>query len=146
MMTLWSSSMRGLGRFWSFVFAGLAAVGAVAAVPGCTAAVVAGAGAVTYAYVEGDAEGYLRRNPNEVEAAARSVLLQAGVREIDREVTEQGRVELDGETETGTNIRVVIKPKPEATFASVRVGLVGNNASSAALFKKLRAELGITNQ
>ena len=43
-----------------------------------------------------------------------------------------------------TNIRVVIKPKPEATFASVRVGLVGNNASSAALFKKLREELGIT--
>lgn len=136
--------MRRTGRFWSLVLAGCAAAAGPVVLPGCTAAVVAGAGAVTYAYVDGDAEGYLRRNPNEVEAAARSVLLQAGVREIDRSVTEQGRVELDGETETGTNISVVIKPKPEATYASVRVGLVGNNAASGALFKKLREELGVT--
>jgi 2-methylaconitate cis-trans-isomerase PrpF len=122
---------------------GLTAALVVSQMTGCVAAAVVGAGAVTYAYVEGDTEGYLRKTPDEVEQAARTVLTQAGVRTVDKRVSEQGRIELDGETETGTNIRVVIKPKPEATYASVRVGLVGNNAASGALFKKLREELGI---
>lgn len=130
-------------KVWSFAALILAAAVFTPQLGGCVAAAVVGAGAVTYAYVEGDTEGYLRRTPDEVEQAARSVLTQAGVRAVEKRVSEQGRIELDGETETGTNIRVVIKPKPEATYASVRVGLVGNNASSGVLFKKLREELGV---
>lgn len=135
--------MKRRWKIWRLMLPGLACSTCAVMVSGCVAAAVVGAGAVTYAYVEGDTEGYLRKTPDEVEQAARSVLLQAGVRSVDKRVSEQGRIELDGETETGTNIRVVIKPKPEATYASVRVGLVGNNTASGVLFKKLREELGV---
>lgn len=121
-------------------------LGAVGMVPlgGCIATAAAGAGAVTYAYVEGDTDGYVPNPEQEVIEASKKVLRNTDIIVLEAKKNDEGRTRIKGETPNGTSVEVTVRPREEATFVAVRVGLIGDDEAGAALFGKIRQELGLS--
>ena len=126
-------------------------LGPILLMPGCVAVVAAGAGALTYAYIDGDTQGNVPKSPQAVEKAARVVLDRSGARNIERDISEVGRIRLMGEDASGTAISVLIRDKSDASTGTVnshitvRVGLIGDNDASGMLYYQIRKELGVTD-
>jgi len=97
----------------------------------------------SYAYVPGDTSGYVPNEEQEVIDASTKVLKTTDIVVISKQTNEQGRTRIKGETGDGTSVEVTVRPHDEATFLAVKVGLIGDDEASAALFSKIRQELGL---
>ncbi|MEM1354727.1 MAG: DUF3568 family protein [Planctomycetota bacterium] len=133
--------MRRLGQILPVLgVTGLVSIGGLA---GCESGSPPTVGGVTYAYVEGDTEGYVPNAEQEVIEASKKVLTQTDIIVLETKTNEQGRTQISGETGNGTSVEVIVRPLDEATFLAVKVGLIGDDEASAALFARIRQELGL---
>ena len=97
----------------------------------------------SYAYVPGDTSGYVPNEEQQVIDAATKVLQMTDIVVISKQTNEQGRTRIKGETGDGTAVEVTVRPHDQATFLAVKVGLIGDDEASGALFMKIRQELGL---
>lgn len=112
------------------------------ALTGCIA-VAAGAGAAAgYSYVEGNAEGFVQAEPEQVAAAAQSAFLELGVEEKAFKHDEDDGSYVVAGKGPKEPVRVTVKPAGEnASRLWVRVGRFGDEEFSRTVYERIRARL-----
>lgn len=110
---------------------------------GCVTNSGSGPAGASYDYVPGDTNGYVPNEEQQVIDAAVKVLRNTDIVVISKKTNDQGRTRINGETADGTAVEVNVRPFESATFLSVKVGLIGDDEASGALFSMIRKELGL---
>lgn len=117
-------------------------LGGLAAMSGCLLAAGAAAGAGSYAYVSGNATGFVDAPHPRVAETAREVLDKHDVVIFIDEEQDDGDRRIVGENPSGKNVRVIVDPvetaEDPASRLKVRVGLIGEREASSALWHEIK--------
>ncbi len=128
--------------------AGMLAILASLAAGGCTAVLLAGAGAAagvgTYKYINGSLTSIEEASIDETWAAARSAV--AGLELATRTAAKDAlAARLVAEQADGTDVKINLERKGDRlTEVSIRVGFWGDEAASRLILDRIRAALGAT--